>query len=147
MRIALALLLVCAAMPARALDILRCSLGQTQHGWIATSLVLAHEPGAGKAIVADDLGLHFTGKPSTARVTADTDRVLRFTWALPKLTDERGNLVPAMVYKATLTHGDSALRISAEPLGYSARFSGKGNCLPVPEAERRAMAEIVRKGG
>lgn len=147
MRLVFAVVLLLAAAPARAIDILRCSLGETSHGWVARALVLAHKPGESRAIVADDLGLHFTGKPSTARVTAESARMLRFTWSIPKVLDGRGNLVPAMVYHATLTQAGGALTIRAEPLGHSARFSGSGSCLPVPEAERSAMEALVRKGG
>ncbi len=150
MRLALAACLLLAAaapaVPAGAVEILRCDLGETRHGWVARSMVLAHEPGAAEAIVADDLGLFFTGKPSTARVTAESARRLRFTWSIPKVEDGHGNMVPAMIYRAALSRGGSDLRVWAEPLGYQVRFSGRGSCRPVPEAERRSMEALVRKG-
>ncbi len=148
MRLALAaLLLLAAAAPVRAVEILRCDLGETRHGWVARSMVLAHEPGAAEAVVADDLGLFFVGKPSMARVTVESGKQLRFTWSIPKVEDGHGNMVPAMIYRAALSHGGSDLRVWAEPLGYQVRFSGRGSCRPVPEAERRAMEALVRKGG
>ena len=145
MRYVLPLILLVAAQPGRAMDILQCTLGESAHGWVAQSLVLAHEPGAAKAIVADDLGLYYTGKPATARVTSERGNKLRFTWKIRKMTDIRGNLVPAMVYRATLSNGQRSLKVSAEPLGYSSRFSGSGTCQPVAEAERRAFEKIVRQ--
>lgn len=136
----------CAA-PASALTILQCTLAETRHNWVARSLVFAHEPGANSAIVADDIGLYFTGKPATARISANDSRRMKFSWKVPKVTDSRGNLVPAMVYRATLTHGDDRIQISAQPLGYSTRFTGRGSCRSLPEADRRAFQRLIDEAG
>ncbi len=143
MRFALTLVLLMAAGPSHALDLLFCTLGETRHNWTPRNLVIAHEPGAGEAIVADDLVLHFEGKPIRARVLSESSRKLRFTWSLDKLKDSRGHLTPAMVYKATLTKNGQVLKMSAEPLGYSERFTGKGACRPVTEEERRRVTGMI----
>jgi hypothetical protein len=139
----LATVLALASGPASALTILQCTLAETRHNWVARSLVLALEPGARSAIVADDIGMYFTGKPATARINASDTKRLKFSWKVPKVTDSRGNLVPAMVYRATLTHSDDRIQISAQPLGYSARFTGRGSCRALPEADRRAFQRLI----
>ena len=131
------------AFPASALAVLQCSFAETRHNWVARALVLAHEPGAKSAIVADDIGMYFTGKPATARISSDDSRRLRFSWKVPKVTDGRGNLVPAMIYRATLMRSSGRIQVSAQPLGYSARFNGRGTCQTVPDAERRAFQKLI----
>ncbi len=93
--------------------------------------------------MADDIGMYFTGKPATAKINASDARRLKFTWKVPKVTDSRGNLVPSMIYRATLTHGDDRIQISAQPLGYSARFTGRGSCRSLPDADRRAFQRLI----
>ena len=144
MRLALAFVVLLVAHPAQALSIIQCALGETPHGWIARAIVLAHEPGASKAIVADDLGLYYSGAPATARVTSQTASRLRFTWTIDKMSDVRGNLVSAMVYRATLRRKSGTLSVSATPLGYSANFSARGSCSPVGEAERARFRDLLK---
>ena len=147
MRLVLSLIAILAAAPASAVEILHCSLGETHHGWVARTLVLAHEPGKREAVIADEIGLYFSGKPTTARVTSDTSRSLRFNWSVPKVKDSRGNVVPAMIYRATLSRRNGGLKVTAEPLGYSVRFSGSGTCRDVSEDERKAIEKLVQSAG
>lgn len=136
-----------AAGPVRAMDILHCTLDESPHGWVARTLVLAHEPGRREAVIADEIGLYFSGKPTTARITTDNARSLRFSWSVPTVRDSRGNVVPAMIYRATLSRRSGGIKVSAEPLGYSVRFSGRGTCRAVPESERRAIEKLVLSAG
>ena len=126
---------------------LRCALNEEEASWVPRALVLAYEPGARSAIVADEVGLYFSGTAAMARITTQNSRVLRFNWKVEKVSDSRGNLVPAMVYRASLARRNGKLSVSAEPLGYSTRFSGRGRCAPVSDAERRAFEELVRSAG
>ena len=135
-------LFVASALPSQALTIIQCNLAATQHNWVSRALVIAFEPGASSGIVADEVGLYFTGKPATARISSNGGRV-KFSWKVPNIRDGRGNLVSSMIYRGTLSGKASKVAVSAEPLGYSARFSSRGTCRPLPDSERQAFQSLI----
>ena len=100
-----------------------------QSNWVPQQLVIQHTAGAQTAIVNDPIILTFAKQPLTAKVTRETDKDMVFDWIVKNVVAGPANQkAKRFHYRATLTKGSLALKVTARPEDYDNNFVGRGTC-------------------
>ena len=126
------------AVPAAATT-LECKLPVTGAGggYITGLYYIQHEEGSPEAIVSDEVIMYYNNEqPMTARVSADTDVKLVFTWNVQMTNSGQ---MTRMQYRAAWFRKNGLLTIRAKPGGYSNSFEGRGTCRAL-QADRSKAA-------
>ena len=128
-RVLLALFsLILSAIPAAALTLeCRLPVTGTGGGYVTGLYYFQHEQGRAEAIVSDEVIMYYNNEqPMTARVSADTDVKLVFTWNVQMTNSGQ---MTRMQYRAAWFRKNGLLTIQAKPGGgYINSFEGRGTC-------------------
>ena len=123
---ACAALIAMASMAEAGRTVYECSTNARDRGFIPKQVIVAHNDGAGSAMVNDPIIHHFMGKPVSAKVTKNNAKIISFKWVVK--TKNKKHQTADMIYRATIRKSDSKLSISAVPPGYSNTFNASGSC-------------------
>ncbi len=100
-----------------------------QSNWVPAQLVIQHKAGDKTAIVNDPIILTFAKQPLTAKVTRDTDKDIVFDWIVRNVVNGVAKQkAKRFHYRATLTKGSLAVKVTARPEDYDNSFVGRGTC-------------------
>lgn len=132
LRRALLPLILAAGLPAvaAAQTVYSCAPSDMQAAgnWIAPEIVVAWEAGADSATVNDAVIATFVGTPVKAKIDADNDRRVTFSW---RVKTEAGGQKTTMIYRLTMQKADLSASFIAVPQGYSNTFQTQGRCRKV----------------
>lgn len=121
---------LCSATPALARPVTyTCQLEVARsQSWVPDQVVIRYDAATGSVVVNDPVIQHFVGAPVLGRVKADTDRRITFGWDLVMVKNQEGQVISALLYRATITKPGLALRVTAIPAGYANTFAAAGRC-------------------
>lgn len=120
-----AALLLAAALPAQAAQVIECRLSGTST-WVPTLVVVEDGREGDEVTVFDPIIKYFRGTPIRATVAVDNPRRTTFTWSLRARDDQ--NQEARIEYRLTRLKGDNRATISAAPLGFEGPYTGQGTC-------------------
>lgn len=96
------------------------------NGWVSPKMAIVFQDGGGTTVI-DGVILNFVGKPIPVRASKRGNDV-RLTWTIANAEDDKGQSVPTFSYVAKLNMATSAISVTAKPVRFPQRFSGKGTC-------------------
>ncbi len=96
-------------------------------GWVSNKMAFVFED-TGSVKVADGVLLHYVGNPVAARLRKKGE-VARLNWNLAGAVDVAQQVIPTISYSAKLNLKTLSLSVSARPVGFPQKFSGKGTCV------------------
>ena len=104
-----------------------CSFAKgSGQGWIAPSVIVAHDAADGTATVVDGVIDYFVGTPLPAKVSADNSARTTFTWKFMSRDGVGQNAT--MQYRLTIQKADRSARMTAQALGYVGPYFASGRC-------------------
>lgn len=96
------------------------------NGWVSPKMAIVFEDGGGTTVI-DAVILNFVGNPIPVRASKRGNNA-RLTWTIANAEDDKGQSVPTFSYVAQLNMATSAISVTANPVRFPQRFSGKGTC-------------------
>ena len=108
--------------------IYECSFleNRANNGWVPTSVVVSHVPGAEKALVSDAMILSAFGEPRLMEVKRDTETKLTIEWEIGlRASDGTG---ATFSYVLVIQKQAKTATINGFPEGYSNQFGSTGTC-------------------
>lgn len=127
LRLSIATLLTISATAAFAgQKVYDCSVKNTRLNWIPERIIIAHNDGAGSAMVNDPIINNYIGKPVSAKVTKNNDKIVAFRWRIT--VKDKTNQRATMTYQVSIKHDTGKISVTAKPAGYSNLFSSGGTC-------------------
>jgi hypothetical protein len=95
--------------------------------WISPKVAVIVQAN-GAVQVIDSVLINFRQAPATARVTRNTEKVLKARWSVRDARDSSGQEVPDFGYDLRLNKTNNTIVIGATPHGFAGHFSGRGTC-------------------
>ncbi len=99
---------------------------RVNRGWIPTTVIVSHKPGAAEATVNDNGIMYKFGKPITVPVKAETAERLSLSWQI-KLPAERGGGY-LLTYSLSVFKSKKTAQVRALVHGYSRTMQSQGTC-------------------
>lgn len=106
-----------------------CDINQRDErvDWVSPKVAIIVDA-AGTAQVVDGVILAFFEKPLRARIINRNGK-LRVTWTVAGAYDSRQQKIPQFSYIAVIDSATNAIKLTAKPVGFPQRWTGKGQCV------------------